>query len=337
MVRWRMKITGLAAVLLMAGSLWLHAQSVNQSVNHPTRLILKDGSYQAVTQYTVKDGVVRYRSAERNNAPEELPASLVDWDATHAWEQSHTAGGTASPVIDPELAAEEADIASRTPLVAPNLKLPDSGSVLALDVFDSGNELVNLSQSDSDLNKNTAHNILKATINPIASSHQLIQLKGTHAQTQLHTGTPAIYVRIGDNLTPDPPDDAFQVDTHGANDSPVNAAVPAGGSATSQYVIVRADVRTDVRVIGSFKITIAGEVSRQEDVMETTSETLPGGHWMKLSPKAPLLPGEYALMEVLSSKQVNLSVWDFGVHPDAPENEDVILPVEKKPLVLQHR
>ncbi len=63
-----------------------------QAVHHPTRLILKDGSYQAVTQYTVKDGVVHYRSAERNNAAEEIPASLVDWDATprlgavaHVW------------------------------------------------------------------------------------------------------------------------------------------------------------------------------------------------------------------------------------------------------------
>jgi hypothetical protein len=337
MVRWRRQITGLAAVLLVMGPLWLHAQSVS----HPTRLILKDGSYQAVTQYTVKDGIVRYRSAERNNAPEELPANLVDWDATHAWEQAHTTGGVSNPVgssvLDPELVQEEADIASRTPEVAPNLKLPDSGSVLALDVFDNGNELVNLSQSDSELNKNTAHNILKATINPIASSHKLIQLKGTRAQVQLHTGTPAIYVRIGDDLTPDPPDDAFKVDTHGTNDNPVNAAVPAGGAATSQYVIVRADVRTDVRIIGSFKITLAGQVSRQEDVMETTSQVLPGGHWMRLTPKAPLLPGEYALMEVLSPKQVNLSVWDFGVHPDAPENEDGILPVEKKPLILQRR
>ncbi|HXB62379.1 MAG TPA: hypothetical protein VNU94_05975 [Acidobacteriaceae bacterium] len=333
MVRWRRKIVGLAGVLLVMGPLWLHAQSVN----HPTRLILKDGSYQVVTQYTVKDGVVRYRSAERNNALEELPASLVDWDATNAWEQAHTAGGAGNPVIDPELTAEEADIASRTPEVAPNLKLPDSGSVLALDTFNDGNELVSLSQSDSDLNKNTAHNILKATINPIASSHQLIQLKGTRAVVQLHTGTPAIYVRIGDDLPPEPPPDAVMVDTHGTDNNSVNAAVPAGGAATSQYVIVRADVRTDVRVIGSFKTTITGEVSRQEDVMETASETLSGGHWMKLTPKAPLLPGEYALMEVLSPKQVNLSVWDFGVHPDAPENDDVILPVEKKPLTLQHR
>jgi hypothetical protein len=139
-----------------------------------------------------------------------LPASLIDWPATRAWEQAHTVGGNTT-VIDPELAKEEAEIASRTPAVAPNLHLPEYGSVLALDVYDNGQyddgkELIILPQSDGDLNKNTAHNILKGAVNPIASSHQLIQLKGTRAQMQLHTGTPSIYVRIGDNLPPDAPD-----------------------------------------------------------------------------------------------------------------------------------
>ncbi|HEY0308394.1 MAG TPA: hypothetical protein VGB94_09550 [Acidobacteriaceae bacterium] len=305
-----------------------------QSSKHPTRLILKDGSYQAVTEYSVKGGVVHYRSAERNGAEEEVPAKLVDWPATQAWEK--TGGGSGKAALDPELAAMEADSAARTPEVAPNLRLPEQqGSVLALDVYDGGNELAILPQNDSDLNRNTAHNILKATVNPIASSHQLIQLKGTSAETQLHTGTPVIYVRIGDNLPQEAPADAFKVDTHGASG---NAAVPAGGSANSEYVIVRADVRTDVRVVGSFKITMLGRVSRQEDVMETTAELLPGGHWMKLTPKQALLPGEYALMEVLNAKDVNLGVWDFGVHPDARGNRDVILPVEKKaPKGLQRR
>jgi len=307
-----------------------------QPPRHQTRLILKDGSYQTVTEYTVKSGIVHYRSAERNDAEEEIPAKLIDWDATHAWEKAHADGSSA--VLDPDLAAEEADIAARTPEVAPNLHLPEQGSILALDLYDSGNELIMLPQTDSDLNKNTGHNILKATINPIASSHQLIQLKGTRAETQLHTGTPVLYVRLGDNLPPDPPEDAFQVDTHGVNNTGSGgAAVPAGGSADSQYVIVRADIRTDVRIIGSFKITLLGQVSRQEDVMETTSELLPGGHWMKVIPNEPLLPGEYALMEVLNARDVNLGVWDFGVHPEAPENPEAILPVEKKPLGLQRR
>jgi hypothetical protein len=58
---------------------------------------------------------------------------------------------------------------------------------------------------------------------------------------------------------------------------------------------------------------------------------------MKLTPQQPLDFGEYALMEVLSDKAVNLSVWDFGVHPVAAENRDVIKPEAKRPLTLERR
>ncbi|MGH9597302.1 MAG: hypothetical protein ACRD3K_10950, partial [Edaphobacter sp.] len=104
-----------------------------------------------------------------------------------------------------------------------------------------------------------------------------------------------------------------------------------------RYVIVRADVRTDARVIASFRIGLLGTGQHQEDVVETTTELLPGGHWLKITPTQPLDFGEYALMEVISDKAINLSVWDFGVHPVAPENRDAIKPEPKRPVVLGHR
>ena len=101
--------------------------------------------------------------------------------------------------------------------------------------------------------------------------------------------------------------------------------------------MVRADVRTDARVLASFNIGMLGSMKQQEDVVETTTEMLPGGHWMKVTPKKPLDFGEYALMEVISDKEINMGVWDFGVHPVAPENRDVIKPQEKRPLTLGRR
>jgi hypothetical protein len=308
---------------------------------HRTRLILKDGSYQVVMSYRIVGSVVHYISAERGGAEEEIPASLVDFDATHRWEKEHEtpetkkddAGASQAPAIDPELLKEEADRAAYTPEVAKDLHLPEQDSVLVLDTFRGTPELIPMPQSTGDLNRNTGHNIIRAPINPLSSSHQIVQLKGEKSLVQLHVDTPVLYLRIGDAAVIPTGGAPLTVDTHGASDRMHDTP---SGSNDSRYVIVRADVRTGARVIASFKISQLG-VHQQEDIVETTAEVLPGGHWIKLTPKDSLLFGEYALMEVISQKEVNLGVWDFGIHPVAPENADAIKPEPKRPLSLEHR
>jgi hypothetical protein len=83
--------------------------------------------------------------------------------------------------------------------------------------------------------------------------------------------------------------------------------------------------------------TLDNAVKQQENVVETKTELLPGGHWMKVTPKQPLDFGEYALMEIVSDREINQGVWDFGVHPVAPENRDVIKPEPKRPVTLERR
>jgi hypothetical protein len=291
-----------------------------------------------VMSYEVKGKVVRYVSAERD-ATEELPTDLVDWDATRKWERQHAAANddtTAesqhpAPAIDPELLREEADRAAWTPEVAPDLHLPEQDSVLALDLFDGAPELVPLVQSDGELNRVTGHNVLKLAINPRSASHQIEQLKGEEAQVQLHTATPAIYLRLGDDTGVFRGGTPLIVDTHGASNS--SKTDTSGGSPTSGYVLVRADVRSDARVLASFNIG----AKTQQNVVETASELLPGGHWMKLTPRRPLDAGEYALMEIVSDNEINLGVWDFGVNPAAGENRDAIQPQAKRPLTLERR
>jgi hypothetical protein len=325
------------------------AQTAN-AVPHRTRLILKDGSYQVVMSYQVNGNIVRYFSAERD-ATEEMPAELIDWDATHRWERQHLAENESdagqglavapAPAIDPELLKEEADRAAWTPEVAPDLRLPELDSVLALDTFHGAPELVPLVQSDGELNRTTGHNIMKLAINPRSASHQIEQLKGVEAAVQLHVEMPAIYVRLGDDSGVMRGGTPLTVDTHGAGaggKTDASGGASSGGSADSGYVMVRADVRTDTRVLASFNIgVLGGGVKQQEDVIEMASEVLPGGHWMKLTPKRPLDFGEYALMEVLSENEINLGVWDFGVHPVAPENRDVLKPEAKRPVTLERR
>ena len=307
-----------------------------------TRLILKDHSYQIVMSYRVVGDVVHYISAERGGAEEEIPASLVDFEATKRYEKQHAQPtGNAdqdtqqAPAIDPELLKEEEDRAALTPEVAKDLRLPDEDSTLVLDTYRGTPELVPLAQTDSDLNRNTAHNILRASINPLASAHKIVELKGETSPVQLHVKDPVFYLRIGDETVGDTGGPALTVDTHGASINAQNN--PSGGSPDSRYVIVRGDVRIGARVISSFRIGLLGTGQRQPDVVETTSAPLSGGHWLKIVPKEPLEFGEFALMEVISDKAVNLGVWDFGVHPVAPENRDVIKPEAARPLTLERR
>jgi hypothetical protein len=341
-------------LLLFTGLLPAHATSLavegkqkplasgDSSTPHRTRLILKDGSFQIVMSYRVVGDRVRYISAERGGVEEEIPASLVDFDATKKWERQHTSSQEgdaqspgAAPEIDPELLKEEADRASLTPEVATDLRLPDLDNVLALDTYRGQQQLVPLPQSDGELNHNTAHNVLKAVVNPLSSSHQLVQLKGERSMVQLHVDQPVIYIRIGEAAATPSGATPLTVDTHGASSAMKNAH--PGDPAASRYVIVRANVRTNSRIVASFKISALGGVQRDEDIVETTAEMLPGGHWMKLIPKQNLTFGEYALMEVLSDREVNLGVWDFGVHPTAPANRDAILPQPKRPFALTPR
>lgn len=304
--------------------------------NHRTRLILKDGSYQVVMSYRVQGETVIYVSAERGGDTEEVPLAMVDLEATRRYEKAHEPEQAGKPpVLDPELAKEETDRLSRTPEVAPDLRLDTEDAVLLLDTFQGTPELIPLMQTGGDLNKKTGHSILKGLVNPLAASHQIVEIRGQRSPVQAHVAQPVLYLTVGDDVGAPTGSAPMIVDTRGAQgNAPVT---PSGGSPNSRYVIVRADVRQDVRILTSFKISALGSVKRQEDVVETTTEMLPGGHWMKITPTQPLLFGEYALMEVISEKEVNLGVWDFGIHPTAPENRDALKPQPRKPAALGRR
>jgi hypothetical protein len=294
------------------------------------RLVLTDGSFQLVRRVEVKGERVRYISAERGGVWEELPLSLVDWTATLKYEHEHTAQGREeseasadAKAFDEEAVAEKAEQSSRTPEVLPHLRLPNQDGVWALDYFQNSPELVTLAQNSGDVNQPTGHNVLRAAINPLASRKQEVRLDGDRSKVHLHEPQPDLYVSLsgGDDTAAD---DAATFDTHGAK-----GTEPVVSSSESQYAIVRLDVRRNYRVMTSVSLGALGRVSQSQDVVPTVKTILPGRHWMKVTPKQPLTTGEYAVVEVLSAKEVNLSVWDFSVSPQSGDNANAILPLRR--------
>ena len=291
-----------------------------------------------VLSYRVAGDVVHYRSAERDGAEEDLPLALVDLAATRAWERAHRENAVPdsqqTPVLSPELAREEAARAASTPEVAKDLRLPEEDSVLALDNVQGVPELVPLPQQNTDLNRETAHTVVRKEINPQASPHDLFFLKDERADVQLHVPDPIFFIRLqGNAATDDDRGGSFTVDTAGQSGRPT----PEGGAPMSRYVIERVDVRRGQRAIGSFVLRWLGGGRSQPDLIETRLEPLPGAQWERLVPTQPLTFGEYALIEVLNERTVNSSVWDFGVHPTAKENDEAIRPEPKRPARLQPR
>src|SRR6266566_8631619 len=103
------------SVLLVLGAL-LACPTHSPAQAQTKRLILKDGSYQLATKWETKADRVRYFSAERNEW-EEVPDSLVDWDATNKYEKDRAAGKPApeAVVLDKELEAERQADEAKSP------------------------------------------------------------------------------------------------------------------------------------------------------------------------------------------------------------------------------
>jgi hypothetical protein len=325
-VMWALRNLILLVLLLLSFALGPPglAQAPNQ------RLILKDGSYQVVTKYQQVGDRVRYFSAERGQW-EELPSILVDFAATEKWAKDHAPGaGPVSPAV-PEAAAidqEEQHARARTPDVSPGLRLPDQDGIWALDTFHDQPELVALTQNSGNVNRDNAHNVLRAALNPLGGIQQSVQIPGAESKVKLHVNDPALYVSIAGSDDNEADASALLVDTHGAGSVRDKGAL---SSVSSQYAIVRvhSNYKKDYRAVSGVKIGVTGKVTQTEDVIPMMAQVLPGNRWVRLTPQEPLTIGDYALMELLAPGEVNLSVWDFRIDPRGPDNKNAIMPLQR--------
>jgi flagellar motor protein MotB len=304
----------------------------DMAANH--RLILKDGTYQAVRKYEIVGDRVRYISVERGGDWEELPVDLVDWDATRKWESDHASQpeDDSSPAmkeaadIDKEAEAERTEQLARRPEVAKGLELPDEDGVFALDTFQGTPELVELAPVDLSFNAKNKHGI--STLNPLAGAKASLELQGPHAKIHLHVNDPAIYLALAASDNAERViSHALTVETSGAKE--VANRKHGAHSPASGFAIVRVDERKAVRIVGAVHVSPTGTVTQDENVIPAKVEVLPGKHWLKITPNDPLTIGEYALVEILSASDINQSVWDFRIDPRLGDNEGSMGPIFK--------
>lgn len=303
-------LAAFAAVLICSClAQFCRAQGPEVQVPAPSqarRLILKDGTYQSVTKYEVHGDRVRYFSAERGEW-EEVPNSLIDWEATDKFEQGRQGGRLApeAAALDKEIDSERKAELARSPEVAPGLRLPDETGIFLLDTYENQPQLAELQQSGADIDQNTKTNILRTAINPVAGSKQAIELPSPHARVQSHSATPSLYVNIDSS--------------DGAPGMVQTPGDPPPLPPTERYKIIRIEVKNGKRVAGALKIAVTGKMKTDERFVPATVTAMTGG-WIKLTPTEPLATGEYALTEMLGKEGMNLYVWDFGMNPSAPAN-----------------
>jgi hypothetical protein len=211
--------------------------------------------------------------------------------------------------------------------VAKGLTLPDADGVFVLDEFRGTPQLVELAANTGDLQLVKMKG-LQAVL-PLGGQRALFELDGASSKVSLHVNEPVLYLSLdSDEQVEQVVSHSITVDTHGAGaarNRKQGASSPSAG-----FAIVRVDQRKSVRIVGQIHVSQGVVVKQEEDVIPAKAEVLPGKHWLKLTPAEPLTVGEYALVEILSDKDINASVWDFQVNPRAPLNESAVGPIESK-------
>ena len=273
-------------------------QSAATPATVPTgiRLILKDGNYHLVRSYERNGERVRYFSAERNEW-EELPANLVDWEATRQAEAENKAAAAAllDKVHKRELASSANPVmdVDASLLVGPSLFLPSGEGMFVV----QGGRVIQLEQAGSEI-KTDKKRLLEQIVSPVplVPGKQNVLLPGKRAKVRIAAKSLEFYLR---EAPPDP-----------ERVTPIQRSSRPGESGP-EVELVRATVKGARRQLESKQI-FRGEESAAE------RKTYPIQRW-EVAPRvyrftlgAELPPGEYALAEILPDG-INLYVWDFGV------------------------
>lgn len=192
--------------------------------------------------------------------------------------------------------------------IAPGLYLPTKGTVWALDQFESKDQLVHLKYDQTGVNNHTASNLLKGSVVPfVFKQTKTIEVKGVSAAVRLHTTHPVIYCRS-----------IYEGDEESSPDT--NAVTHI------EFAVVKLRVEGDKRLVSTVEFTqLTGKAARSEGRVEAAAEQIGDSHWLKITPKEALVPGEYGVVPLPKGQNLfSPVIYDFGIDPSAPANADVV-------------
>jgi hypothetical protein len=260
------------------------------------KLVLKDGSFQMVRVYEKNGDRVKYFSLERGSW-EEIPASLVDWDATAKAEKATTAA-------DDALAAkihkqEEAQRIETTLDVDASLQvgggafLPPGEGMFAVE----GKSVIPIPQVGTAV-RTDRKNQLKRVLSPlpIIPGKRNIELDGKRATLRINSANPEFYLR--------------ELTTEDEQESGLERT-SRQGTTGPEVELLRATVKGNKRIIESVRSFMGEEVGRENKTISIQQWEVTKRVY-RYTLREPLPPGEYALAELLPGG-LNLFVWDFGV------------------------
>ena len=243
------------------------------------KLILMDGSFQLVREYSVQDDRVRYWSVERSGW-EEIPAKLVDWDATHKAEaeQASEDAKLKAKIHASAVAERTKDIdVDRSLEIKPGLFLPDAVGFYALEI----KQLYEMKQSTAKAHLSAGRETERILTGvPLIPSKQTLEIPDEHAPLRLETSEPEFFMRPADDREP-------------------------------HFRLLKAQIKNGHRVLDNISIHMSGEQFHNMKDINFQTWT-PARGVFRYTVEQRLEPGEYAFVE-MTNEGINGYVWDFGI------------------------
>jgi len=261
-------------VLLMFLGLVLAAWAAN------LKLYLKDGTFHIVSEYQVQSDRVRFYSVERSQW-EEIPLDLVDLKRT----KTEAADRQAALDKETKMVTEEEKVERQ--IKQDISRIPQDPGVYWLD----GKEAKVIKAAESSVRTNKGRSVLRALAPiPIVSGKGAVELDGAHSANVFTNPEQELYIQLSD------------LERFG-----IAKLTPKTESKSGK--------KAGVRIVENLTfMPVTKETIEEPDLVEIFQTQLTPDGLYKIWPKAPLPPGEYAVIEYTAGK-LNIQVWDFAIQP----------------------